>query len=112
VKRGGQINGRAKATGKVGGRNLFKRRLAIPAVIFLVVGLIIAGTAFQKHSSETATAPQNAPAVKAENPAFKTPHTLAELLALSPADLVHCDIARMNLLCAESLPGAENLNVG
>lgn len=85
--------------------------LQFPQPFFLVVGLIIAGTAFQKNSSKTATAPQNAAAVKAENPDSKTPHTLAELLALSPAELEHCDIARMNLLCAESLPGAANLNV-
>jgi hypothetical protein len=44
-------------------------------------------------------------------PTFKQPETLNELLSLSPADLEKCDIARMNLLCAENLPGAENLNV-
>jgi hypothetical protein len=44
-------------------------------------------------------------------PTFKQPETLNELLSLSRADLEKCDIARMNLLCAESLPGAENLNV-
>jgi hypothetical protein len=46
-----------------------------------------------------------------ESSKFKQPQTLKELLALSPAELEHCDIARMNLLCAEGLPGAENLNV-
>ena len=46
-----------------------------------------------------------------EPPAFKQPETLNGLLALSPAELEHCDIARMNLLCAEALPGAENMNV-
>jgi hypothetical protein len=40
------------------------------------------------------------------------PASLKELLALSPVDLENCDIARMNLLCAEGLPGAEDLNVG
>jgi hypothetical protein len=39
------------------------------------------------------------------------PRTLAELLALKPAELERVDIARMNLLCAEGLPGAETLNV-
>jgi hypothetical protein len=33
------------------------------------------------------------------------------LLALEPAELERVDIARMNLLCAEGLPGAENLNI-
>ena len=39
------------------------------------------------------------------------PVTLKELLALSPVEFENCDIARMNLLCAEGLPGAENFNV-
>ena len=58
---------------------------------------------------------QNRPALSAvaavEPPAFKPPETLNGLLALSPAELEHCDIARMNLLCAEALPDGENLNV-
>ena len=43
--------------------------------------------------------------------ASSQPRTLKELLALSPADLDKCDIGLMNLLCAEGLPGSENLNV-
>ena len=39
------------------------------------------------------------------------PRDLAELLSLPHADLARCDIARMNLLCAEGLPGAEGLDV-
>jgi hypothetical protein len=37
------------------------------------------------------------------------PKTLTELLALPPQRLTNIDIARMNLLCAEGLPGADNL---
>jgi hypothetical protein len=40
-----------------------------------------------------------------------TPRALYQLLNLSPLDIPRCDIARMNLLCAIGLPGAENLNV-
>lgn len=40
-----------------------------------------------------------------------TPTNLAQLLAMPPEQLNKVDIARMNLLCAEGLPGAENLNV-
>lgn len=36
---------------------------------------------------------------------------LSKLLALSPDTLGHFDIARMNLLCAQELPGAEKLDV-
>jgi hypothetical protein len=39
------------------------------------------------------------------------PHTLAELLALSRAELEKLDLARMNLLCAEGLRGADTLDV-
>ena len=46
-----------------------------------------------------------------ESASFKQPRTPVELLALSPAELEHCDIARMNLLCAEGLPGADKINV-
>ena len=46
-----------------------------------------------------------------EQTQFKQPATLKELLALSPADLEKCDLARMNLLCAEGLPGSEDLKI-
>jgi hypothetical protein len=39
------------------------------------------------------------------------PKTLAELLALSSDQISAVDIARANLLCAEGLPGAEDLDV-
>ena len=39
------------------------------------------------------------------------PQTLDELLRLSAEELGRCEIARMNLLCATGLPGAENLDV-
>lgn len=42
---------------------------------------------------------------------FKQPAVLKELIALSPPDLEKCDLARMNLLCAESLPGSEDLKI-
>jgi tetratricopeptide (TPR) repeat protein len=87
VKRGGQINGRAKATGKVEGKVLPKRRLAILVCFALSIFL----NAFASD--------------------FKQPTTLKELLVLSPADLEKCDLARMNLLCAEGLPGSEDLKI-
>jgi len=39
------------------------------------------------------------------------PTSLAQLLALPPEQLEKCDIARMNLLCAEGLRGSENLDL-
>jgi hypothetical protein len=43
--------------------------------------------------------------------AIAAPASLKELLALPPASLSGVDIARMNLLCAQGLPGAEDLDV-
>ena len=39
------------------------------------------------------------------------PSSYEELIALPDRELAHVDIARMNLLCAQGLLGAENLNV-
>jgi len=40
-----------------------------------------------------------------------TPTNLTQLLALTPAQLEKCDVARMNLLCAEGLRGSEDLDI-
>lgn len=40
-----------------------------------------------------------------------TPKTLAELLALPSNQLERVDVALMNLLCAEGLPGSESLDI-
>jgi len=47
----------------------------------------------------------------AEQTQFKQPSALKELLVLSPTNLEKCDLARMNLLCAEGLPGTEKLKI-
>ena len=59
-----------------------------------------------RHNSQPPSA-----IVAVQTTTFKQPETLAQLLDLAPADLEKVDIARMNLLCAEDLPGAENLKV-
>jgi hypothetical protein len=51
------------------------------------------------------------PPITAVQPVFKQPDTFDELLAVSTADLGKVDLARMNLLCTEGLPGSENLNI-
>lgn len=89
VKRGGQMIERAGTTGKVTGRILPRHRLS------LLIGL--AFLVFVSPNSFAADLTQ--------------PVTLKELLVLSPADLEKCDLARMNLLCAEGLPGSEDLKI-
>jgi regulator of sirC expression with transglutaminase-like and TPR domain len=46
-----------------------------------------------------------------ESTSFKQPKTFNELQALSSTELEDFDIARMNLLCAKGLPGAEDLRM-
>jgi hypothetical protein len=103
------MKSRANKIGKVERRVSPKRNLAILVVVVSIAGSVVAEVISQKSSKPTTALSQCAS--QAENPDLKTPHSLAELLALSPAELEHCDIARMNLLCAEGLPGSENLNV-
>ena len=82
-----------------------RRRWFVPLVALLVAGLSV--VAWQRFGSK--------PKTHAESPeqagGFKPPATFAELCALKTNELANCDIALMNLLCAEGLRGAENLNV-
>ena len=77
-------------------------------VVCAVVLVCIAGwlfhTKFQTQNRRGAT-----PGL-AKNSELK-PGSFTALLALSPAELERCDIARLNLLCAEGLSGAKELNV-
>src|SRR5207249_1131644 len=78
-------------------------------VVALAVGIIAALTAVLSHSNRPPkNQKQTASSIEA-HPA--TPKSLAELLGLPQIDLASVDIARMNLLCAQGLPGAENLDV-
>lgn len=43
--------------------------------------------------------------------AFIQPTTFSELVAVKPEDLPKVDLARMNLLCASGLPGAEQMDI-
>jgi len=76
------------------------------AVLFLPV-LGISVFAWRQHGSKLKSRdPSSAQAQE-----FKQPTTFTELCAIRMNDLEKCDIALMNLLCAERLRGAENLNV-
>jgi len=79
---------------------------------FLIACLALPLSAAVARADDQST---NAPAVAA-SPAAKTdsfiqPKTLAELLALPPDQLEKVDIARIDLLCAEGLPGADDLDI-
>lgn len=93
AKRQAQLQLAANAKAR---RSLFAR-MALVAILLAVV-LVGVGFAFAKPKPE-------APA------AFAQPTTFEELVAVKPEDLPKVDTARMNLLCANGLPGAENMDL-
>ena len=80
--------------------------------MFLIACLALSLSASVAVAADQST---NAPAAAFNQPAksetFTQPKAIAELLALPPDQLEKVDIARINLLCAEGLPGAEDLDV-
>ena len=103
----GEISRSAPKTNKVAKKKSPQRRFAIRAFIILLIGISSSLISIQVHQNR----PKQNTVAAVEPPAFKQPETLNGLLALSPAELEQFDIARMNLLCAEGLPGAEQLKV-
>ncbi len=102
VKRGAHIKGRTNKTDRVERKTSPQNRVVVVVVVLLLAGAGAGRLILQQTSHQQPSVVSNTP-TRAEIPAFKTPHTLAEL--------EHCDIARINLLCAEGLSGAETLNV-
>lgn len=90
---------------------LARRKKLFRLLPFLGIALIVAGAFAAIHFQSQNSKPIVPVQAATQAPTSKQPETLAQLLDLSPADLEKVDIARMNLLCAEALPGAENLNV-
>jgi hypothetical protein len=88
------------------GRRTASRRIIIAGLCALVLVSILAAASLRSAHVFPKARSSTLPAIKLEEP-----RTLAELLALKPADLERVDVARRNLLCAEGLPGAESLNV-
>jgi hypothetical protein len=64
---------------------------------------------FTAHNGHCPTAAPGA--VAKANPAQREPASLSEVLAFSAPGLAKSDIGLMNLLCAQGLRGAENLNI-
>lgn len=65
----------------------------------------------QQISSSTPITPPLLGIKAAETEEAKEIAELHQLLALDPNDLGNMDLARMNLLCAQGLPGAEGLEI-
>lgn len=90
--------------------------------------LVVCGGAFAAISWSVQSNHRQEPAVTTKNPTsqpatvltattptpekpVKTPHTLQDLLKMSPEQLNAIDIAELNLACAVGLPGSEHLDV-
>lgn len=77
-------------------------------VLAACLALVGVGIAADEKASDK-PAPTSSEA--APSSVFKQPKTFAELLALKPEDLEKVDIALIDLLCAEGLRGAEDLDL-
>ncbi len=90
-------------------KSLSRRKMLRWVLPLVAVIVLAAGFAAWK---QVGTRPSKASGLVARMPApFKQPRTLKELLALSTEQLERCDVGLMNLLCAEGLPGAQQLDV-
>lgn len=89
-----------------------RKRRFFPFAAF-VAGMALTAAAFLTANSlrRTADAPSPPPSASISAGATKTCSSLYELLAMTPDDLAHVDIAVTNLLCASGLPGADNLDI-
>jgi hypothetical protein len=93
-----------------------KRLLRVGIPVLLVFSLAVtAYLTFFSNANTTATqnsiAVQTSP-VPAEAPATKRhARSLDDLLAMTPEELAKVEIAEMNLLCAQGLPGSEQLDI-
>src|SRR5882724_4819129 len=77
------------------------------AFLFAMVAAAGALALVWNHHKNAAHLVAHSPAL----PGFRPPTDFASLCKLTPAEIARCDIAVMNLLCAEGLRGSEGLNV-
>lgn len=77
-------------------------------LVWLLLGVgMLSGAGLCQHVTAQVIAPSTTASVSTRPP----PTTLAELLTMDDASLAAVDVARVNLLCAHGLPGAESLNI-
>ncbi len=105
TKRRARIAVPSRAQGQLR-RHAVKRPLVLAFVGLAGVGLLLGASWGRLHSAEPAN-----PSGRSLLPSDKTPQTLNALLALPGSELEHIDIALMNLLCAQGLPGAEGAGI-
>ena len=84
-------------------RSCFVNRYGIFPILLLVALLGCSRKEGGQSEARTKTTPKEAPQI--------TPTAFSELLTLSDEQLKDVDVARLNLLCAQGLPGAEHLDI-
>jgi hypothetical protein len=87
-------------------RNVGKGKIGWGICILAVIGIACAAHFWRGHWMPH---PKQTPA--ASTVGFKAPTSFLELCEVKTNDLDKCDIALMNLLCAEGLRGSENLDI-
>ena len=94
---------------------LRRRFIGQSVIAVLAAVLIVCAIAWSSGSSSQPTPGKHAIGSAIDTPPLVTgdvePRSLHELLALPVERLASVDIARMNLLCAAGLPGAEGLDI-
>ena len=88
-------------------KNWFKRQW--PFVLCALVGMGVLVTVIWNKSHPTTLTFGGGE--RAQGYTTKSPQTLSELLGLPTSELGRCDTAMLNLLCAQGLPGAEQINI-
>ena len=81
-------------------------RLRVVVALAALLGTGLCGALARASAGQMALSAVPAPA----NAEASSPATLQQLLDLSAGQLARCDIALLNLLCAEGLPGAHGLD--
>ena len=99
---------RSKISPQPNAKPISRRPAFSICVCLLVVGVVLLAL---RHRRPVITPSSRLSASAQSGLLSERPGTLAELLALSPAQLDKVDLARMNLLCAGGLRGSEKLDV-
>ncbi len=97
-------------SGPAGGGLCRRKRLRLSRLAFVCAALLAAAVFGQASDSPPDTNGIASPTTRDPKSA-RPPRTLTALLQLRPEVLEQCDLATLNLLCAEGLRGAEDLKM-
>ncbi len=103
----GRATKRSKKSKPAANDRCFRRRcLRTILVLLFLGGLVVLGRSYLRPKMTQLAAPSAASAKTNQTP------TIDQLLAMSSAELEKCDIALIDLACAQGLRGSEQLDIG